>query len=64
MALTLKSETIDRIVAQIPGGWMAHDSPGAGPALDAGVYKDYLTGRLEAHSIFLEEAIRARSLHV
>ena len=47
------------IVEQIPDDWLATD-PGAAADRRAG-YVDYLTRRLEAASLFVEEAVRARA---
>ncbi len=47
------------IVEQIPDDWLAAD-PSAAAGRRAG-YVDYLTRRLEAASVFVEEAVRARA---
>ncbi|MEO6192463.1 MAG: HipA family kinase [Thermoanaerobaculia bacterium] len=47
------------IVEQIPDDWLSPD-PGAAAGRRAG-YVDYLTRRLEAASLFVEEAVRARA---
>ena len=50
-----------RIVEQIPDDWLSPD-PGAADAAErrAG-YVDFLTRRLEAAPLFVEEAVRARA---
>ncbi|MBN1238908.1 MAG: aminotransferase class I and II [Gammaproteobacteria bacterium] len=59
LAGRLTRDVIERIVAAIPtvwiGGWA--DPPDAVRR----VYADYLSARLEARQVFVEEAIRARS---
>jgi hypothetical protein len=47
------------IVEQIPDDWLSSD-PGAAADRRAG-YVDYLTRRLEAAPLFVEEAVRARA---
>jgi hypothetical protein len=63
MAERLTPEVIAEVAALLPGEWLAGDSADA-PARDPTVYFRYLLGRLEARPAFLEEATRARSLHV
>jgi hypothetical protein len=59
---------IGGIVKNIPDGWLAaesqSDSPFDGPAEHRNAYTEYLTRRLAAPNVFLEEAIRARSLSI
>ncbi len=55
---------IENAVKLIPAGWLAEDSPVGGRDRQRRVYAEYLTARLEARQVFVEEAIRARSLHV
>ena len=45
----------------IPHQWLDHDSNFAGFAEHRQAYIDYLLSRLEASSIFVEEALRART---
>ncbi|MEK6285132.1 MAG: HipA family kinase [Acidobacteriota bacterium] len=57
------------IVELIPDAWLAaesqvSDSPFGGSAEHRDAYIEYLLSRLEAPHVFLEEAIRARSLSV
>jgi hypothetical protein len=63
MAERLTPDVIADVVALLPGEWLAGDSVGA-PAHDPRVYVNYLRSRLSSRQVFLEEAIRARSLHV
>ena len=58
-----------RIVELIPNAWLAaesqvSDSPFSGPGAYRDAYIEYLLRRFEAPHVFLEEAIRARSLSV
>jgi hypothetical protein len=62
-------DVIRKIVSLIPDAWFAAepqagDPPFGGPAEYRHAYIEYLLSRLEAPHVFLEEAIRARSLSV
>ena len=62
-------DVIYGIVKLIPDAWLAaesqvSDSPFGGPAEHRDAYIEYLLRRLKAPHVFLEEAIRARSLSV
>jgi len=62
-------DVICGIVRLIPDAWLATesqvgDSPFGGPAEHRDAYIEYLLSRLKAPHVFLEEAIRARSLSV
>ena len=60
----LPPETLEAIVQLIPDAWL-DDEPGfASKAAHRAAYLDYLQRRLAAPRPFVEEAIRARSLHV
>jgi hypothetical protein len=63
MAQRVTQEVIAAVVALLPEQWLAGESAGA-PPRDANVYARYLMGRLEARPAFVEEALRARSVHV
>jgi hypothetical protein len=64
MTRAITPAVIDRIVALIPDEWLAPEPPlDSTAALRAG-YRDYLVQRLEAPRAFVDEAIRARSVHV
>jgi hypothetical protein len=55
---------IDNIVNLIPDAWLAGDSSFGGTNQHRDAYTEYLLRRLEPPHVFLEEAIRARSLCV
>ena len=50
-----------KIVEQIPEDWLAPEPDVAAPAERRAGYVEYLTRRLEAASLFVEEAVRARA---
>ena len=58
MTASVTPEVIDGIVQNIPDAWLGE----GGPHRDG--YAEYLLRRLEPPHAFVEEAIRARSLHV
>lgn len=69
MTERITPDIIRGIVDLIPDGWLAAesqvgDTAFAGPAQYRDAYIEYLLSRLEAPHVFLEEAIRARSLSV
>ena len=69
MTERITTEIIDGIVKLIPDAWLAaesgaSDAPFDGSAEHRDAYVEYLLRRLEAPHVFLEEAIRARSLSV
>jgi hypothetical protein len=55
---------IHSIVRLIPDAWLVVDSPFGDSSQHRGAYAEYLLRRLERPHAFLEEAIRARTLHV
>jgi len=57
-------DVIESIVALIPGDWLVGDSLPGGPAQQRDAYTEYLLNRLKPPRLFVEEAIRAGSLHV
>lgn len=57
-------DVIDSIVKLIPDTWLAGDSLFGGHGQHRDAYIEYLLGRLEPPHVFLEEAIRARSLYI
>lgn len=63
MSERLTPETIDRIVKLIPEAWLV-DSPFRERHQHRDAYVEYLLKRLEPPHVFLEEAIRARSLYL
>jgi len=64
MSAALPIERIAEIVELIPDTWLAADAGSASPAERRAAYVAYFRSRLEAPRAFVEEAIRARSLHV
>jgi len=57
-------DIIDRIVKLIPDAWLVDASSFGGSSQLRDAYIEYLLSRLEASHVFLEEAIRARSLYI
>lgn len=57
-------DIIDSIVKLIPDSWLVGDSLFAGSNQRRDAYREYLLSRLEPPHVFLEEAIRARSLYL
>jgi hypothetical protein len=57
-------DIIDGIVQLIPDTWLVGDSSSGESNRHRDAYMEYLLSRLEAPHVFLEEAIRARSLYV
>ena len=55
---------MDSIVQLIPDAWLVGDSSSGGSNLYRDAYMEYLLSRLEPPHVFLEEAIRARSLYL
>jgi hypothetical protein len=64
MTRAITPAVIDRIVALIPDAWLVPEPPLDSPAALRAGYRDYLVQRLQAPRAFVDEAIRARSLHV
>lgn len=64
MAIQLTPEVITRIIHQIPDSWLVTGSPFSDSQQHRDAYIEYLLKRLEPPHDFLEEAIRARSLHL
>ncbi len=60
----ITAEIIHGIVELIPDVWLIGDFPFGGSGQHRGAYAQYLLSRLERPHAFLEEAIRARALHV
>ncbi len=61
---TLSREVLDAIVSQIPEAWLNGESYFATSADHRQAYVDYFLRRLDASEIFVEEAIRARTMFV
>jgi hypothetical protein len=57
-------DIIDSIVKLIPEVWLVGDTSFGGSSQHRAAYIEYLLSRLEPPHVFLEEAIRARSLYV
>jgi hypothetical protein len=55
---------INSIVKLIPDAWLVGDTSFGGSNQHKDAYVEYLLRRLELSQVFLEEALRARSLHV
>ena len=64
MASRLSSAALDAIVALVPDAWLAADAAFATPDARRAAYRDYLHARMRAPRAFVEEAQRARSVHV
>jgi hypothetical protein len=64
LAALLTPELIAAIVALIPDAWLRDEPTFANPDAQRAAYRDYLTRRLSAPRAFVQEAVRARSLHL
>jgi hypothetical protein len=64
MAARVTPEVVERVVGLIPDAWLAGDSPFAGNDEHRDAYAEYLLARLAPPRPFLEEAVRARALHL
>jgi len=64
MAARLDNDSIERIVGQIPDGWLESGIDSRDTASQRAGYRDYLHARLASPRNFVEEAIRARSQHL
>jgi hypothetical protein len=64
MTQRITAAGIATIVAALPDTWLAIDSTFATPDEFRGAYAKYLVGRLQSPRAFVEEAIRARALHL
>jgi HipA-like kinase len=64
MLVRIAPEVIERVVELIPDSWLVNDTLLGGSQQQRNVYKEYLVRRLDPPHPFLEEAIRARSLHL
>jgi hypothetical protein len=64
MANRITPELVERIVNLIPDTWLVGNSSFEGANRYRDAYVEYLLKRLEPPHLFLEEAIRARSLYV
>jgi hypothetical protein len=64
LAAQLTPDIIAHVVSQIPDFWLVQGSPFTNSQQHRDAYTEYLLKRLEPPHSFLEEAIRARSLHL
>jgi HipA-like protein len=64
MLRRITQEVIESTVELIPDSWLDGDTSLDGSHQQRNVYTEYLVRRLEPPHTFLEEAIRARSLHL
>jgi hypothetical protein len=60
----IKPDIIDGIVKLIPDAWLVENSLFGGSNQQRDAYIEYLLSRLEPPHDFLEEAVRARSMHI
>jgi hypothetical protein len=64
MTRRVTADVVDSIVTLIPEAWLVGDSPFSESHQHRDAYMEYLLSRLALPHVFLEEAIRARSLYV
>lgn len=64
MLAVISSQLIANVVDLIPDSWLGDDTPSDGRQQKRNIYTEYLVKRLQPPHTFLEEAIRARSLHL
>ena len=64
MTARITAEVIESAVKLIPDEWLGGDSPFGDSDQHREAYVEYLSSRLQSRQAFVEEAIRARSLHV
>jgi len=64
LAKVISPDVIDAVVKLIPSDWLAQDQQFTGVAECRAAYEEYLLKRLEQPQYFVEEAIRARSMHL
>lgn len=57
----LSEELFERVTDQIPDGWLLPEPGLEAPAAKRAGYVDFLTRRLDAAPLFVEEAVRARA---
>lgn len=62
MTARLAPAIIEDVVKLIPEAWLLGDAPFSGSGQHRGAYVEYLLNRLAGPRVFLEEALRARSL--
>jgi HipA-like kinase len=64
MTVRVTLDILDSIVKCIPDAWLVGDASFGGIDQHRDAYRAYLVSRLESPHVFLEEAIRARSLYL
>jgi hypothetical protein len=64
MAQRLSADVVGRIVEQVPDNWLEDTPHFNGPREQRAAYLRYLMTRLQPPRSFVEEAIRARAVHV
>jgi len=64
MLAGITRDVIESVFKLIPDSWLADDTSAGGSLERRNVYVEYLLRRLKPPQAFLEEAIRARSLHL
>jgi hypothetical protein len=64
LAQRLSAEVMARIVDGVPDDWLEETPHFRGPREQRAAYLRYLTARLQAPRRFVEEALRARAVHV
>jgi len=64
MASLLTPDKFERIVRLIPDSWLADDPGFADLHAQREAYLNYFTLRMQSSGVFVQEAIRARSLHL
>ncbi len=64
MSERITPDVIDNVVKLIPDAWLVEDSSFGGSDKYRDAYVEYLLKRLERPRVFVEEAIRARSLYI
>ena len=64
MSARLSDDEIARIVALIPDAWLGDEPSFASVDEHRDAYRRYFVNRLRQPHAFVEEAVRARSLHL
>jgi hypothetical protein len=64
LAALLDHAAIERITGEIPDHWLAVDATPATAAVQRAHYREYLTARVRGPRDFVQEAQRARSVHL
>ena len=64
LAAHLTSDKLGEIIDLVPDAWLAGDAGFDGPAQQRQAYADFFARRLQSPRLFVQEAVRARSLHL